>query len=258
MKTAGAHALNATPLHVEVEVTVTEAALTRVLPRLLAMKPEAVRDAEVNLTVLSAVAIAAAENVLDRRSELDARVREVPWAVIEGIDELAHAAQHADLRLRATRDDPTNFADLLPRANELRGLMLLDLAAQVRRRRAPERLLEDVRGGDNSVRDKANDLNDMAGWYAAHWPSVEGRTTVEPAELTEAASLATQMLARLAALAASRAPREGELAPEELRRRALTALLDDYAVVRRYGAFLFWDAPEGWEAYVPALDAGRH
>ena len=32
----------------------------------------------------------------------------------------------------------------------------------------------------------------------------------------------------------------------------------EYDAVRRYGAFAFWSAPEGWESYVPSLWVGRN
>jgi hypothetical protein len=256
-KTIEAHSLHAEPLTIELELPVTEAAFARVSPRLLAMDPATVRDARLDLTVAAAVALAGAENVLSRRAALAQSFRDVPWSVLEGIEDLAHAAQHADLLHRAAQDTTVNFADILPRANELRGMLLLDLAAQVRRKRAPERLVEDVRAGDNSVRDKANDLNEMAGWYRAHWSEVEGRTSVESAEVDEAAALATRMLARLGSLAAAQRPGEGTLGSEELRRRAFTALLGDYDTVRRFGAFLFWSEPEGWDAFVPSIGTSR-
>ncbi len=256
-KTIEAHSLHAEPLTIELELPVTEAAFARVSPRLLAMDPAVVRDARLDLTVAAAVALAGAQNVLSRREALAQTFRDVPWALLEGIEDLAHAAQHADLLHRAAQATTVNFADILPRANELRGMLLLDLAAQVRRKRAPERLVEAVRAGDSSVRDKANDLNDMAGWYREHWSEVEGRTSVESAEVDEAAALATRMLARLGSLAAAQRPGEGTLGSEELRRRAFTALLSDYDAVRRLGAYLFWSEPEGWDAFVPSIGASR-
>jgi hypothetical protein len=138
-KTIEAHSLHAEPLTIELELPVTEAAFARVSPRLLAMDPATVRDARLDLTVAAAVALAGAENVLSRRAALAQSFRDVPWSVLEGIEDLAHAAQHADLLHRAAQDTTVNFADILPRANELRGMLLLDLAAQVRRKRAPER-----------------------------------------------------------------------------------------------------------------------
>lgn len=248
-----AEALSAHPLQVEVELAVTEAAWLRHEARIAAQDPGEPFGDGLDLTVAAAVAIAGAQNLLARRDELTAAFRDAPIALIEGVEDLAHAAQHAEIMRRAALDTGANFADVLPRVNELRAALLLDLAAQVRRGRAPERLLEDVRAGDNSLRDKANDLNDMAAWYGAHWPEVEGKTTVERAEVDEAAALATRVLARLGTML----PDEGALGSEALCHKAFAALRADYDVVRRYGCFVFWLEPEGWNAYVPALWTGR-
>lgn len=254
---SSAKPVSGSPLRVELELAVTEAAFERVEARLLAMSPAEVRDARIDLTVAAEVAIAGAKNLLARRELVESMFRDAPIARVEGIEELAHAAQHAELMHRAAQDIGANFADVLPRVNELRAGLLLDLAAQVRRKRAPERLLEDVRGGDNSLRDKANDLNDMAGWYREHWSEVEGRSTVERGEVDEASELATRVLARLGALMSAQRASEGALGTEEMRRRAFTALWQDYEEVRRYGCFVFWSEPEGWNAYIPSLWAGR-
>lgn len=245
------------PMPEEIDLTRTEAAWAKFAPRARALPSHEVRDARLDVTLAVAIARGGARNVLAQRARLEEEFQRAPFEVFERVEEVGLAALHADLLHRAASDTVAPFADLLPRVNELRGALLDDLAAQVRRKRAPARLLEDIRAGDNSVRDKANDLNDLAQWYRANWSALAGKTTVEATEVPEASELAAKVLARLGAVMAAQAPKEGEASTSELRRRAFTLLARDYDVLRRYGAFLFFDLPAGWEAYVPSLWSGR-
>jgi hypothetical protein len=242
---------------VDIDLTATEAAWRKHEARARAIPAKEVNAARLDVTVAASIALVGARNVIERRDELAAAFRDPPLAVIERMPEVCLAAQHADLLHRAALDPAAPFIDLLPRLNELRGYLLDDLAAQVRRKRCPAKVLDDVRAGDNTVRDKANDLNDLAAWYRANWSKVSGKTTVEAEEIAEAGKLATQALARLGAVVAARTPKPGELSSAELRRRGFTLLLQDYEVVRRYGAFLFWSLEGGWERYVPSLWTAR-
>jgi hypothetical protein len=242
---------------VDIDLTATEAAWRNHEARARALPAKEVNGARVDVTLAASIALVGARNVLERRDELAAVFRDAPLAVIERLPEVCLAAQHADLLHRAALDPAAPFVDLLPRMTELRGLLLDDLAAQVRRKRCPVKVIDDIRAGDNSVRDKANDLNDLAAWYRAHWSTVSAKTTVEADEIAEAGKLATAALARLGAVVAARTPKPGELTSAELRRRGFTLLLQDYEVVRRHGAFLFWSLEGGWERYVPSLWTGR-
>jgi hypothetical protein len=141
---------------VDIDLTATEAAWKRHEARARALAPKEVNAARVDVTVAAAIALAGARNVLAHREALAATFRDPPLAVLDRVPEVCLAAQHADLLQRAAEDPAAPFVDLLPRMTELRGLLLDDLTAQVRRKRCPPRVLEDIRAGDNSVRDKAN------------------------------------------------------------------------------------------------------
>lgn len=245
------------PVKVDIDLTATEAAWRKHEPRARALRPFEVAPARVDVTQAAAIAMVGARNVLDQRERLVAEFKAPPLDVFERVAEVALAAQHADLVHRAAQDEDAPFADILPRMIELRGCLLDDLAAQVRRRRAPAKLLADVRAGDNSVRDKANDLNDLASFYRANWDKVSKKTTVEAEEIGEAGDLAAKALARMGAVAVARTPKPGELSTADLRRRGFTLLAQDYELVRRYAAFLFWDLPGAWEQYAPSLYTAR-
>jgi hypothetical protein len=252
-----ARAAAADTVTVSIDLTATEAAWKKQDPRARALDPKAVNPARVDVTLAAAIALAGVRNVLVHRDALTAAFRDPPLAVLDRLPEVCLAAQHADLLHRAAEDPAAPFVDILPRMTELRGLLLDDLAVQARRKRCPQKTVDDIRAGDNSVRDKANDLNDLAAWYRAHWAEVAGKTAVEADEVKEAGQLAAEALARLGAVVAARTPKAGEMSPAELRRRAFTLLLEDYEVVRRHGAFLFSDAEGGWERYVPSLWSGK-
>ncbi len=200
---------------VDIDLTATEAAWRKHEARARALPAKEVNAARLDVTVAASIALVGARSVIERRDELAAAFRDPPLAVIERMPEVCLAAQHADLLHRAALDPAAPFIDLLPRLNELRGYLLDDLAAQVRRKRCPAKVLDDVRAGDNTVRDKANDLNDLAAWYRANWSKVSGKTTVEAEEIAEAGKLATA----------------GPRAPRRRRRRAHAEARG--AVVRR-------------------------
>ncbi len=251
------HAIGPEPVTVEIDLALTEAAWAKYEDRARALDPSEVSAARLDVTQAAAIAQAGAANLLGQREALDAAFRTVPWEVIERVPEVALAAQHADLLHRVAVDETAPFADILARVNTLRGLLLDDLSAQVHRGRMPEKLLADIRAGDNSMRDKANDLNDLAVAYRTAWETLSGRTTVEVDEIEEASTLATTILARIGSGHVASAAKEGELSTGALRRRAFTLLAEDYDIVRQHGAFLFWNMPGGWEQYVPSLWSGR-
>ena len=184
-------------------------------------------------------------------------MRKAPWAVIERVAEVGLAAQHADMLLRLQEDEASAFGDVLPRLNELRSILLDDLDLLVRRKLVEAKFVAEVRKGENTVREKANDLRDCAEHFSAHWAQLSKRSTVSSDEIAEAGTLATTVLTRLGAMHVASVPKDGEPTAAEMRRRTFTLLERDYDVVRRHGSFAFWDLPDGWEAYVPSLWAGR-
>lgn len=248
----------AAPLKVEIDLTATGAAWKKQEPRARALAIQAVGAARLDITQAAAIAMAGAENVLGQRDRLVALFVNPELALIERLHEVALAAQHADLMHRAAQDEEAPYADILPRMNDLRSLFLGDMDL-VRRRQPkllPAKVIEEIRAGNNDVRDKANDLNDAANWYGTHWSEI-ARTSISQEEIKEAGELAIKALARLGAVIVARTPKAGDLPTGELRRRGFALLDHDYNVVRRYGAFLFWDMAGGWEQFVPSLWAGR-
>ncbi len=255
-RTPHVHSVASEPVKVEIDLTATEAAWKKHEARARALPAAEVSAARVDVTAAAAIAISATENVLAQRDALKKAFRDPPIDVFERVREVALAAQHADLVHRAAQDESSSFADILPRMVELRGLLLDDLDIQVKRGKADGSAVAAIRAGDNTPRDFANDLNDAATWYRAHWDAV-GRTTVSREEVAEASALATKALARIGAKVVADASKANSMSTGELRRRAFTLLELDYEVVRRYGSFLYWDAPGGWEQYFPSLWAGR-
>jgi hypothetical protein len=239
-----------------IDVTATELAWKAVEPRVRAFSRGDVGPASLDVTQAASVAIAATRNVLSRRTQLEATFHAPPFARLEGVIQIAQAAQHADLLHRVSQDKTALFADLYPRMTELRGLFLDDLDIQVKRGKCTAKFVADLRLGDRDAADFANDLNDAAAWYVPRL--TEGlRTTISIDEVTEARSLAATALARLATKLVVDATAADALSTSELRARAFTLLAREYDLVRQYGAFLFWSTPEGWEAYVPSLWVGR-
>ena len=257
MAKIAAHKVDPETVVVALDPTVTGAAYAKHGPAAAALPLAGLIGAIPNVTAAAGIAIAGTRNLLARRAEVDAQFKKVPWAAIERVEEVAHAAQHADALVRLQEDESSAFGDVLPRVNELRAILLDDLDLLVRRKLVPAKFVADVRKGDNTMRDKANDLRDCAEHYSANWEKVSHRTTVSPEELKEADTLATTIIARLGTLDVSSLPKPGEPTAPEMRRRIFTLLDRDYDVVRRIGAYLFWDQVDGWQAYVPSLWSGR-
>lgn len=240
-----------------IDVTATELAWKAVEPRLRAFSRGDVGPASLDVTQAASVAIAATKNVLSRRTQLEATFQAPPFARLDAVIQVALAAQHGDLLHRVSQDKTALFADIYPRMTELRGLLLDDLDIQVKRQKCTARFVADLRLGDRDAADFANDLNDAAAWYVPHL-GAGLRTTISTEDVTEARALAATALARLATQHVVDAAKADALSTSELRARAFTLLAREYDLVRQYGAFLFWSAPEGWEAYVPSLWVGRN
>lgn len=257
MPKPSAKKIEPTALSMTVDPSRTEAAYAKYKSAALALPASGLANPTVNVTLAVAIAAEGARNLLGQREELDGLVRKVPWAVIERVKEVGLAAQHADMLVRLQEDEASAFGDLLPRTNELRSILLDDLELLVRRKLVPAKFVAEVRKGDNTVRDKANDLRDCGEYYTAHWAELSKRTTVDADEIAEAGALATKILARLGAMLVTNVPKADEPTAVEMRRRMFSLLARDYDVVQRYGAFVFWELPDGWEAYVPSLWSGR-
>jgi hypothetical protein len=256
-KTARARAAVPTTPTSVVDVAATEAAWKKLEPAFRALPRAEVAAASLDVTQAASVAIAATKNVLSHRAQLAEAFREFPVARLEAVVEIALAVQHADLLHRVGQDKTSLFADIFPRMTELRGLFLDDLDIQVKRGKCTAKFVSDLRLGDRDAADFANDLNDAAAWYVPHL-GTELRTTITADEVAEARRLAATALARLATQLVADATASTALSTSELRARAFTVLAREYDAVRRYGAFAFWSAPEGWESYVPSLWVGRN
>jgi hypothetical protein len=239
-----------------VNLAATEPAWKAHEGRFRALARSAVKPAALDITQAASIAIAAVNNLLSRRAELEALYRAAPVARFEAVIGIALAVQHADLLARVASDRTSLFADIFPRMTELRGLLLDDLDIQVKRGRCTAKFVSDLRKGDRDAADFANDLNDAANWYEPRL-GTDLRTTIEAAEVAEARELAAKALARLALKVVPDATKEGSISPTEMRARAFTVLEAEYEEVRKYGAALFWSSPNGWESYLPSLWVGR-
>lgn len=237
--------------------TQTSAAYTRHKSRAVGLSPGTLTNATVNVPTAVAIATAASQNLLLNRDAADAKAKKVPWDVIERVADVGLGAQHADMLQRIESDPSAAFADLIVETDERRGLLLADLDLLVRRKKVEASVPADIRKGENSMHEKANDLRECTHYYAANWDKVSPWTTITREELAAADELATKILARLGAIHVAQTPKPGELSTTEMRRRMFTLLAQDYDVVQEYAAFTFWRLPGGWEAYAPSLWSGR-
>jgi hypothetical protein len=181
----------------------------------------------------------------------DAIVEHMPKHDMESFDMLetyAEALAHANVAyLAASR--PSELRALIPRATEIRQLLLLDATALVKRGLLDGEPLTELKGVVGYL-NIASDIAVLNRIYREHWAEISTRSAVMLTELDEA----EQLYQRITVAYAARAQRS-EVEMED-RRRAFTLLVDAYDETRRAVMYLRWNRGD-LDKIAPSLYAGR-
>lgn len=229
------------------------AAFDALQPTLQSLPAASLNRGTFNLTRAAVQALAAVPHLRAQAARVAAELPTVPARFVDDLEHAALAAFHADLLWSASESDL--LADIATDAAKLRRGLVAVMASLIERGRVEATLLDDVLPGVG-YEDLATDLGKLAQRFRDRWSTLQGRVDVQPEELTAAERFATTILARLAN---RRAPvtDDAQESVVELRARVATHLRNTHDFARKVGTWLFWEAPGGVGARVPALGGGR-
>jgi hypothetical protein len=173
-------------------------------------------------------------------------------AAFDALEDLALALGHTHTLFRIESETQDSLPELVAEAMAAREQLQADVAALVKRKLIDPSRMPELRGG-NGHSNVAFDLVSLVELMLAHWPTVQGKTAVEMAELERARSVAS----RIVALVGRREQAEQELGPANmLRRQAFTLLMRAYDEAQRGVGFLRWHHGDA-DRIVPSLYPGR-
>jgi len=220
-------------------------------PTLEALPADTVRRGNLALNIAAENALIVVPHLRAAEERIRQSLPETPPDIATRTEHAALAAYHAHLLYPEPEDK--RFADIEPRATELRAGLVAVMAGLISRKRVPATILDDVTQG-TGYRDKAEDLGKLADRFRKRWPELENRVDIEAAELDEAAQLSTTILRRLADEGGGALTTPDEVA--DMQARAATYLRTVHSQAQQAAAYLFWSDKEGWAQKAPALMAG--
>jgi hypothetical protein len=223
----------------------------RLLPELQALSLDELVN--INLDIPSAVmtTLGALPEIRAFRTEILA-LPNFDGKAFDKLEDYAFALQHAHtLFLMATQ--PTKELDVLTEeATALRETLLMDASALAHRGHINGNRLNELQGA-HGFRNLATDLGLLVGVLREAWPQIQGRSSVQVAELDHAVRVAQRVL-RLAGLR-EQGP-EAVASVTDMRMRAFTLFSRTYDDARRAITFLRWSIGDA-DKICPSLYAGR-
>jgi hypothetical protein len=217
----------------------------------------------VQVKELSVDALAAFHNVevgvravLGVRDALDARIRKIDWAALEGLPALARAVCFAASQVEAAPLPVVGLADKLAEARKLRGVLLKKAELLAATGHLPAAAVEKIREGHGFI-DTANDCIALAALFRRYATKLADTQAVTPEQLARAGELGAELATSLALDPRLAKKNEETPAPSratDTRDRLWTLLLHQHRELRRLGAFHWVDDVD---RHVPPLEARR-
>ncbi len=220
-------------------------------PTLEALPADTVRRGNLPLNIAAENALIAVPHLRAAEERIRQSLPETPPDIATRVEHAALTAYHAHLLF--PEPEEKRFADIAPRATELREGFVGVMAGLIKRKRVPATILEDVTPG-TGYRDLAEDLGKLAERFRSRWSELENRVDVTPAELDEASRLSTMILRRLAEEGGGALTTPDEV--DDIQARAATLLRTVHAQAQQAAAYLFWFDKDGWAQKAPGLMAG--
>jgi hypothetical protein len=207
----------------------------------------------VNLDVMKTVitVLGVCPKVITLREQL-ANLPGFDVRLLDDLGGVAFALLEANTDYFIASRPPATLGNLLGPAAELRRTLLSD-AKVLAHRGLLDRTRFDRLAGPKGARNVAFDLLALSAVLRDQWPTIAGKTAVDPAELVRAEVLAEQLLNAL-----TRRDKKPETiaALSKIRDQAFTRLVWAYDQVRRGIAYLRWNEGDADEI-APSLYGGR-
>jgi hypothetical protein len=227
-------------------------AYEQLLPELRALPEDELAHINIDVEVAVTTALGALPEIKALRDEIAV----MPGFDLPSFDKLelyTLATGHAQALFIVASSPSAILPELADRAIKMRESLHLDATALAKRGLIDGQRLKNVKGS-TGYRSLAFDLLGLVQVMRESWPTLVGKTAVQPAELDDAERLADQMLSAVG---------EREQGPNALatttldRQRAFTLFMRVYDQARRAITFLRWNEDDG-DTIAPSLYAGRN
>jgi hypothetical protein len=201
------------------------------------------------------VALTTVLGTLAHLAALRDAIAQLPGREIDAFDKLevyAEALAHANTAFLAASQPPSELRELMPRAIEIRALLLSDVTALVNRGLVDGKPFADLKGPVGYL-NIASDIGVIVRVLRERWVDISTKSAAQADELDEA----EQIFERITVAYAERARQPGIIsAASEERQRACTLLVNAYDKTRRAVQYIRWDEGDA-DKLAPSLYARR-
>lgn len=224
------------------------AAYERVLPRMTALAEDDLLVVSRDNHAIAGVVLRALAAIQDQRPLFEKHFKAFDFDQIDSLEDFANAARQAQSACGVSLATADELVGLMPRAIQLRELLVLDATGLIKRGVLAEKLLGELRG-PNGYANVAADLLLLVNTFKAAWDKCSERVSLQDRE--EAQALGD----RLFYLIHQREKAETRQQDAGLRRQqAYTLLVNAYEHVRVALAYVFFVERSGSvDAIAPSL-----
>lgn len=227
-------------------------ALERVGPELARMDAAKLRQIKLNPVAAAVTARRVLPNLLALRPQL-LKLKEFNVRDLDELDVYLHAWLGAEALFAGTIPSAQEFFSQVQRITQMRKHLVTDAAALVERGRLPAKSLERLNGAAG-YKHLASDVLILSALLRSAWDQIKEHTCVTRAEIDEADRIADEFITALGLRTQSSANRE---AAGLIRQQTYTLFVNAYDQVRRAVLYLRSKERDGTEI-APSLFAARN
>jgi len=211
--------------------------LTRLLPQLLALRPDELQQITADVRSVVATILGALPKIRTYREAIQTKIPDFEIGALDGLEDAAVALHQADNDYLAAAGPSDEFDEWIAEAGHLRELLLADTNSLALRGLVNGSQLDELKG-PNGHKNLATDLGVLASVLRSSWDRIQGKTAVQAEELARAEKLSLHIV-RNVGLRAQSAPTVAEAT--NIRARSFTFALRSYDKVRQAISYLRWN-----------------
>src|SRR6478736_2266 len=226
--------------------------LTRLMPQLLALRPDELAQITVDVRSVVATILGALPKIQTYREAIQKNIPGFEIGALEGLEDAAVALNQADNDFLAAAGPADEFDEWIAEAGHLRELLVADTNSLALRGLVNGSQLEELKG-PNGHKNLATDLGVLASTLRSSWDRIQGKTAVQAEELARAEKLSLHIV-RNVGLRAQSAPTVADA--NNIRARSFTFALRNYDKVRQAISYLRWNEGDV-DKIAPSVFANR-
>jgi hypothetical protein len=246
---------NTTAIDVTLDASASRSrdAYEQLLPQMAALSEDALSHINVDIPAAVTMALGAWPEVHAFHDKVIGQLPRFDMAAFDKLDVYARAAGHAHALYMAASTPTESIPQIAEEAVAVRELLFSDATALAKRGLLDGARLKELKG-PVGYRNTAWDLMTLSAMMRERWPSLEGRTPTQLADLSKAEALADRLVEAVGAREQGPAV---AVAAAAQRQRAYTLFVNVYEQARRAIGFIRW-AEGDVDDILPSLYAGRN